>query len=417
MIALLGAALLLQEPRTAPDQLTPLSTGRPQAVTILWAGPEEVDFRDAEGVARTLSRKKARRLSGPRMEYPEFLTRLVAAYSDQAGAAEAFDFAQWCRARGFLRDERLACWRALALDPSFAPAHQALGHEGHGDSWLLPLADGRQASWPDALRLHEAPELPWEFTTMHFSVAVSGPLDRAVIAAAAAELLYGRSLELLQQRGRMWDLTTPVRVRVWPGRKRGYPDPDPRLEGHWDRAARELHTWLDAGDGYARPIHFERLLGEAILERAAGELTASPGEIPAWLEAGFGLLLETSTQWGSGLPVCAPGLAAREWVSRDAALTAPRNAGQIAVLQRADFLGPQADDLRAQSYTLLHHLLFAEEPAFESPRRAYLQAALRNLGGGSALRTAFADEFAAFDASWRAFVKQAGGPRAGERDG
>lgn len=417
MLALLGAALLLQEPRTAPDQLTPLATGRPQPVAILYAGPEEVDFRDAEGEVRTLARKKARKMTGPRVEYPEFLARLVAAYSDQAGAADAFAFAQWCRARGFLRDERLACWRALALDPAFAPAHEFLGHEGHGEAWLVPLGDGRQAAWLDALRLHESAELPWEFTTMHFSVAVSGPLDRAVLAAAAAELLYGRSLELLQARARMWDLTTPVRVRVWPGRKRGYPEVDPRVAGHWDRAARELHTWLDAGEGYARPLHYERLLGEAILSSAAAEITASPGEIPAWLEAGFGLMLEASTQWGSGLPVCAPGLAAREWVSRDAALIAPRNAGQLAVLQRADFLGPQSDDLRAQCYTLLHHLLFSGQPDFDEPVNAWLHAALRNLGGGSALRTAFGGEFANLDASWRAFVQKAGGPRAGERGG
>lgn len=409
------ALVLLQEPRTAPDSLTLLSTGRPQPVTILWLGEDELDYLDQEGSRHTLPRKKARKLSGPRVEYAAFVQGLIAAYSDQAGAAEAFAFAQWCRAHGYLRDADLACWRALALDPALAAAHEALGHRGSGDAWLVPLAGERWASWPDALRLHLAPEEPWLFTTMHCSIAISGPLDRAVVISAAAELLYARCREILQPRGRMGDLTEPLRLRVWPGRKRGYPDLDPRLDGYWDRGARELQTWLDAAGGYARPVHFERLLAEAILDRAASELTLSPAEIPAWLEAGLGLLLESSTQWGSGLPACVPGLAAQEWVSRDAALAAPRDAGQIAVLARADLLGPAADDLRAQSYTLLHHLLYGGVAAYEEPLRAFLHGALRNRGGGSALRTAFGADFTALQTSWRAFVKQEGGPRAGER--
>jgi hypothetical protein len=417
MLGLLGAALtLLQEPRTAPDSLTPLATGRAQEVTLLYAGPEEVDYRDREGVAHTLPRKKARKLAGPRLEYPDFLSGLIEAYSDQAGATEAFTFAQWCTAHGYHRDAELAYWRALAQDPEFAPAHEALGHRGTGASWLVPLGDDQWAAWPDALRLHGGPDQPWKFTTMHFSIAVSGPLDRAVVIAAAAELLYGRSLSLLQQRARMWDLSAPVRVRVWPARKRGYPEQAAGIDGHWDRATNELHTYLDDASGYARPVNFERLLAEAILDRAAAELTGSPGEIPAWLEAGLGIVLEASTQWGSALPACALGLASQEWVSRDAQLTAPRHAGHVAILARADLLSPRADDLRAQCYTLTHHLLFGENPAFSAPFDNFLRAALRNRGGGTALRSAFGADFDALNASWRAFVLQEGGPRAGERD-
>lgn len=417
MLRILGAALmLLQEPRTAPDSLTPLATGRAQEVTLLNVGAEEVDYRDREGIAHTLTRKKARKLAGPRLEYPAFLTGLEAAYSDQAGAAEAFAFAQWCRERGYHRDATLACWRALAKDPEFAAAHEALGHQGNGAAWLVPLGNDKWATWPDALRLHQAPEQPWQFTTMHFSIAVSGPLERAVVIAAAAELLYGRTLALLQQRGRMWDISVPLRVRVWPARKRGYPEQAASIDGHWDRATLELHTYLDDADGYARPVNFERLLAEAILDRAATELTGSPGEIPAWLEAGLGIVLEASTQWGSGLPACVPGLAAQEWVSRDAQLATPRHAGQVAVLARADLLSPRADDLRAQCYTLTHHLLFNEERDLRAPFDEFLQAALRNRGGGSALRSAFGADFDALHASWRAFVQKAGAPRAGERD-
>lgn len=416
MLRLLSTALLLiQEPATAADTLTPLATGRAQKVTLLFVGTEEVDFRDAEGVARTLPRKKARKLGGPRTEYAAFLTGLIAAYSDQAGAEEAFAFSQWCQAHGFRRDQQLACWRALSLDPAHVPAHEALGHQRNGDAWLIPVAEGQWASWPDAQRLHASQEMPWTFTTMHFSVAVSGPLDRAVVITATAELLYGNALGLLQSRARMWDLCSPIRVHVWPARKRGYPDVDPNVSGYWDRGTRELQTWLDDSSGYSRPAHYERLLAEAILDSAAVELTSSPSEIPIWMEAGFGLILEASTQWGSGLPACVPGLAAQEWVSRDAGLASPRNAGQVAVLARADLLGPQADSLRAQSYTLLHHLLFAEDPSYQAPLREFLHGALRNRGGGSALRSAFGAEFDRMNANWRAFVKQEGSPRAGER--
>ena len=79
-------------------------------------------------------------------------------------------------------------------------------------------------------------------------------------------------------------------------------------------------------------------------------------------------------------------------------------------------VGPQGDDLRAQCYTLLHHLLYGGVAAYEEPLRAFLHGALRNRGGGSALRSAFGVSFEEVNASWRAWVKLEGAPRAGERN-
>jgi hypothetical protein len=415
MHAVVLALALLQEPRTAPDRLTPLNTGREEEVTLLHLGAKEVDFLDAQGKMRTQARKRLRNISGPRSIYPEFAARLTTAYSDQASADDAFAFALWCREQGFLRDADLACWRAIAINPGHAAAHLALGHTGSGEVWLIPLGDGRVASWDEAQRLHSAPDLPWQLTTMHFSVAVNGPLDRAVICAAAAEMLYARTWELLSERARLWDLQRPIAVRVWPSRKQGYPDLDPQLEGYWDPGTAILHTWLDSREGPARPHHYERLLAEAMLERAAVELTRSPAEIPAWLHEGFGIVLEASTVWGSGLPACTPALAAQKWVSHHAAARPQRSAGQVAVLARADFGSPVADDLRAHCYTLLHFLLFHAAPEHDAPFRHFLHQSFRNLGGGSRLRQSFGAAFENLEKEWQAWVALEAAPHAGER--
>jgi hypothetical protein len=422
-VLLLLAALLLPvqagtgaAPETAPDSVW-LKGGKIWTGTLLRAGADGIELLDEKGTLRTAERTKIKAMSGPRADYAEFRRRLQQAYSDRSSADEAFAFAGWCGAHGYLRDERLALWRALALDELHEGAHRALGHEARGELWLAALDDGRLATWPDLLRLRATPEQPWRFTTMHFAIEVSGPLDRAVIAAAAAEFFYGEIYALLQSRARLWDLRRPIAVRIWPSRTRGYPQTDARHAGHWDPIGRTLHTWLEAMEGgVARPMHYERLLADAVLRCAAEERMQSPPEVPAWLVVGTSLLLEAGAQWGSGLPTCDPRLPAQIWVQRHAALTAPRTAAALAVVAEAEFFGPRAQDLLAQSYTLLQFLLFPEGETFDEEFDAFLTLALRNRGGGSAFGASFGRRLAALEQAWPERVQRLGRPSPGTRE-
>lgn len=415
MGAALVALLLLQEPSTAPDRLTLTTTGREETVTLRHFGAEHVDYLDGRGQERSVLRKRVRKAIGPRAEYAEFARRFEAAYADVAPRGASYEFALWCRERGYHRDFDLACWRELARAPDHVEAHLALGHLGGPEAWSVPLGDGRTAAWPDALRLHATPELPWRFTTMHATVEVSGPLDRAVIAAAAVELLYARIHDLLRERARLWDLQQPLRVRVWPSRGLGYPARTPGEQGHWDAETGVLHTWWAPDEVPARPLHFERLLAESVLDLSAAEMSRSRADVPYWLSCGLGLVLEASTSWGSGLPSCSPPRIARELVELQAAGAAARNAGQIAILARPDVQGPHAEALRAHCATLLHFLLESRRADFDAAFRAWLVEAMRNRGGGSALRDAFGGRLDDLDAEWRAWVAREGAPRAGQR--
>lgn len=401
--------------QSAPDSVW-LKGGKLWNGTLLRASETEVELLDEQGELRSFDRKRVKAMAGPRAHYAEFRERLQQAYSDRSSAAEAFAFAGWCLAHGYRRDERLALWRTLAIDERHEGAHRALGHEARGEAWLVPVEDGRLATWPDLLRLRAQPERPWSFTTMHFAVEVSGPLERAVIAAAAAEYFYGELYVLFQDRAQLWDLRRPIAIRVWPARDRGYPAADPRLEGHWDPAARVLHTWLESKEGgVERPVNYERLLADAVLAAAAEERTKSPSEAPAWIRAGAGILLAEGSQWGSGLPSCDPRLPAQAWVDRHAALTAPRTASQLAAAAEAEFLGPRAEDLAAQAYTLLHFLLFAEASAYDREFRAFLQAAMRNLGAGGAFGESFGRRLRELEQAWPERVARLSQPSPGAR--
>lgn len=416
LTALLLFAQATEPPQTAPDSVR-LKTGKLWTGTLLRADGEEVELLDEDGKVQAFPRSKVRTLSGPRADYAEFRRLLQLAYSDRSSAEEAFGFAGWCRARGYLRDEALALWRTLALDEAHEGAHRALGHEARGDAWFVPAGDGSALAWPELLRRRLAPEQPWAFTTMHFGVQVSGPLDRAVIAAAAAEYFYGELYAWFQPRAKLWDLRLPIEVRIWPARARGLPPADPRAAAHWDPLARVLHTWLEAeGGGIARPVSYERLLAEAVLTSAATELTQSTAEVPAWLLAGAGVLLEAGTQWGSGLPVCDARLPAQAWVAHHAALRAPRTAAALAITEAAEFAGPRAPELFAQSYTLLHFLLFDGEPSLAAATDDFLQRALRNRGGGTAFRSAYGTRLSALEAAWPERVARLARPSPGARE-
>jgi len=417
-LALAALLLLVQAPplETAKDSVY-LKAGKLLNGTLLRAGEDEIELLDEKGEVRSFSRKKIKAMSGPRAQYSEFRERLQQAYSDRSSADEAFAFAGWCLAHGYLRDERLALWRALAIDETHEGAHRALGHEARGEVWLIPFGEGRQATWPDLMRQRMQAEQPWIFTTMHFALEISGPLDRAVITAASAEYFYGELYALFQVRAELWDLRNPIAVRVWSAKDRGYPQADARLDGHWDPVTHVLHTWLDSTEGgIERPVNYERLLADAVLAAAAEERTKSPSEVPAWLRAGAGILLEEGTQWGSGLPACDPRLPAQNWIDRHAALSAPRSAAAIAIAAGAEFVGPRAEELRAQAYTLLHSLLYPEGKSFEKEFRAFLVVAFRNRGGGSAFSESFGRRLAELDKAWPERVQRLSRPSPGARE-
>lgn len=419
MLALLALPLALAQspeaPQTAPDRVR-LKSGKTHEGTLLLAGADEYVLLDAKGELREFPARSVRQAAGPRAEYAEFRARLAQAYSDRSSADEAFEFAGWCRARGYARDEQLALWRALALDEMHEGAHRALGHEPQGEIWMTPLGEGRTASWPELLRLRASPAAPWTFTTMHFDVVVSGPLDRAVIAAAAAEHFYGEIYSLFQRRAEMWDLRRPIEVRIWPGKQLGYPRGDPRLDGHWDRGARVLHTWLESREGApARPVSYERLLAEAILRCASEELTSSLPELPPWLVAGAGILLAEAVQWGSGLPVVDARQPSQTWVDRHAAVALPRTAAALAVAAEEEFVGPRGEGAQAQAYTLLHSLLLGDGPGFPAEFDEFLRRAVRNRGGGSAFRECFGRRLDELERSWSERVLRLARPSPGAR--
>lgn len=420
---LLAVALLLpllgQQPRAAPDRLTPLRTGKEEAVTVLYLDRERVVYADREGEVLESPRRRVRGLAGPHVDYEEFLHRLAAAYADVAEPGSAHAFALWCRDRGFLRDVELACWRELARDPDHAGARALLGHTGGPGAWLVPLGDGRSASWADALRLHAGADLPWKFTTMHWTVEVSGPLDRAVIVAAAAEWLHGRVAGLLREPAELWFLRAPLRLRVWPatparGPRADAGRPADAADGV-DPATGVLHLRFDESEGPARPAGLERGIAELMLTRAAAEMTSSAAEVPTWLTLGLGLLLESSTEWGSGLPSCDLPRLAQETATLQATAAHRLDAGQVAILSASDVAGAHAAVLRAHCASLLHFLLLRDDPKDAAAFHGWLRLALRNRGGGSALREAFGARFSALDAEWRAWIEREGGPRAGER--
>jgi hypothetical protein len=250
---------------------------------------------------------------------------------------------------------------------------------------------------------------------MHCTVEASGPLDRAVLAAAAAEYLHGRTASLLRAPAELWFLRQPLRLRIWPPAS-GRGPVDPSLQnGRLDLGTGVAHLRFDATDGVMRPLGLERRIAELTLLRACAEQTQSAPQVPAWLLAGLGLLLEASTDWGSGLPTCALPRIAQVTVTAHATARHRLDAGQVAILAEVELDGPHGDVLRAQCATLLHFLLHLERPQDAAAFSAWLRLAVRNRGGGSALREAFGARFGALDADWRAWVDREGGPRAGER--
>ena len=392
-------------PELPPDRIT-LTSGKVVEGVLLRADDDVVLLGDGSR-NEEIKRDKIASFSGPRVAYfKDYIARLEYVYSEQAGAQDALELADWCRAHGLLRSERLHLWHAIEIDPSFSAAHERLGHRQRGDEvWEHRTETG---TWLDMeelqarrLEFHD----PWHFDTMHFEVVAAGPLGDVLDACATMEAVYYRFYTLLQRDGKFLELRTPIRVQLYRARDADYPEVSPTVAGYYDKNSFILHGFFDG----PRVANLVRTTVQAVFERSAYELTRSPPTLAGWLYEGIPTYFTTCFEESEGVPVWWDARMDARYFRYHGDFEEPESVDRIVDLVESDFDGvSDATLLYAQSYTLFYWFLHAASDDEQKAFRSYLADAWLSRGTGSHLKKAIGRKaWRGVDKAWNDFVDEA----------
>src|SRR5689334_12406066 len=204
MLALLLALAAAGDGR--PLDNLELEGGAKLSGRVVFEDQDEVVLRVGSN-ERSIPRKKIARFESRFARLRELHTSWrELAENDLAGTLA---LARKAREAGFEDEAQLFAWYVLSFTPKDAAAHGFLGHEKHGEGWIV--ADGPRR-WPyeKLLELRKEWKSAWEFSSEHYRVRTNVPLHDAVMAVLDMECAYECFFELVGHPLRFRELVEPL---------------------------------------------------------------------------------------------------------------------------------------------------------------------------------------------------------------
>ena len=354
---------------------------------------------------KEFQRSKIQDVTGPRIDYESYISKLEWAYAPNSSAKDAVDLAKWCANHRLTRDVEMHYWQALVKDPGNAVARQMLGHRLKGDEWQAPTGKGSWLSLEDLNAWHLEQSEPWLFYTAHFEVRANAELANALRAAAHVELLYAKFFDQLQNMAGFYELREPIRVRIYPSREDGYPEVGPGTIGYFDQQSQIVNTWFEKG----RAKNLVRITSHALQYRAVTERTrAQPSDYPGWLSEGIATHFDSSFTQNDGLDDFYYDRVNLYWFRVHYQAKPPLELDEVLNLPSTGFQNSKQENLGyAQAYSLLSYLMQSEDTALITGFKAYLHLIYEGKGGSSAFKKSFAKKaFKGLEKNWTDFVEK-----------
>ncbi len=408
-LAIQGAALLLLLPAQAgltfpnpPDRFE-LMDGRTLEGVLLRRDEEGFHIAQKSRI-RVIPEKNVRKVEGPRVAFPDYITRLRLTFRKKPVDPEAtLRLAAWCREHGLLRDERIHLLRTVLLDPGNSTAHKALGHRFLGGRWRVPTPQGGLVSWAETLRQRKSSASPWKITTSHFTIRAAGDLEEALDLASSLEILYDAFFEMFQARTGFYEVREPVSILVYPGEK-DFPRQSGTFQVYFDPGTREVRTFFR--DGRAVSINHE--VTHALLHVTIREFERDEPMAPGWLNEGLANYMAVALAGNPEAPHFEPGRRSPVFFQIQANHPHPDSIIRVLTYKSGEFTSTTNSDLKyAQSYTLVYFLLHSSDPGLREGFFRFLRSVYSRQGSMSHFKKAMGiRNLDPLEARWRAYVKR-----------
>ncbi|KAA3608956.1 MAG: hypothetical protein DWQ01_10250 [Planctomycetota bacterium] len=354
MLALcLLAFLPLQDPPPPPPDQFIVGRNKRKVSGVLLRSTEDTLWIGKGTRVMELDAEKVRERSGPRVVYPQYISRLYEDYSKGANAERSLALVDWCRENGLTRDLRFHYLRALVDDPDNEVAHQALGHRRLRGRWRGKVGNGRSISWQELQEYHMDVATPWEIDTFHFHVRGAGRLIEVLNACADLEHLYRAYFQTFQESVGFYELQKPIEVLIYPDAD-SFPEQANTLDAYWDPSGRQLYTYFR--DGKASLLRREGTI--AILHATVREHARDEPDLPGWIEEGIAAYMEACMEGPPGSSSFNPDRVNFELFEAHVYHENPDSLTRVLNYSPGDFSASSNQMLKyGQSYTLAHFLL------------------------------------------------------------
>jgi hypothetical protein len=398
MLALpLALALLAASGDGRPLDTVELEGGSKLQGRVVFEDQDEIVLRVGTN-ERSLQRKKVVRFDSRFAELRALHQRWREL--EESDLAGTLALARDCRARQFEGEAQILAWYVLSFAPRDAAAHEFLGHEKHGEGWLV--ADGARR-WPfeKLLELRREWKDAWEFESEHYRVRSNLPLHDALLALLDMECAYEAFFELLGRPLRFRELVEPLSAQVHADLK-SFPQTAGDARSYFEPTGHVL--FVNASGGFERGAVVHEATHQ-LLDACIRSTRAARGDVPGWLDEGLAEYLRAATSGppGRALPVAGQFDPAR--FQEQARAKEPYDLNRVLNFASDDFFGSVKSSLKySESYTLVCWCLHGEQGQLRERFFGYLRQACQ----GHSSSTAFKDELKlderAIEKSWIAFV-------------
>lgn len=370
LAALLPLVALPQLSKHKDTDRVELSDGKQLKGRIVYEDDEAVFLREGRRKARAIARDEIAAVESLERSLAEFVERYDTL--DRTKAEALADLATFAAARG-LHGESLVVWvAAIVADPTFRPAYEALeARETKNEGWQFKIGK-RWKTLEEARAIHGVWKEHWEVETTHFVIRTDLAVERLTSLAVNVERFYLDYYELMRRALplRVFDELPAINLYVEEGRM---PVPPVPTDAWYDWARNELDVRVTPEpDMTSIMSELTRLMLHNSLRGTIGQ----SGTTPPWCARGL------SDVFGSAV-VQDDGRFAldfeREYVPlfvEHASAPEPLPLDRILTMNDPEFLAGTHHELaRAQAYTLVHFLVFADERKHAAGFGQYLQEA------------------------------------------
>jgi len=320
-------------------------------------------------------------------EDPEDLELLVS-QAEECGLTGEADLLRW---------RRLLALRALGKDDE--ATHLALGHEKHGQTWLVSVGT-RRVDWDTRIEMARDWGGAWEFSSLHYRLRSNLSLEATLDLLPDIERVYRAYFDLLGSELELYEVCRPMRVNVHADAA-SYPEVG--LEsGIYVTVDDQVH--LDASNGFYMETLAHELTHQLLYDTLFRERNRD-GEVPPWLNEGLAEYLAAGVEDAPGIRFD-PGRPVQRHFEAHARAKDPIDLKRILSLSTDDFLASSDRDLKyAQSYTLVHFLLHGDGGRYRDGLFEFLRAVARGKGSSTDLKRALGAGWHELGKAWEAHVR------------
>lgn len=299
-----------------------------------------------------------------------------------------------------LEEAHLFALQVLLIDPANAAARELCGHEAARGSWLV-REGGRKVEWTKLLKSHQDFGDPWELETTHYRVRTNLPLPQALEVAFSLECHYLAFRDAFGRDLRLLEVVEPLTASVHADSK-SFPEVTSGRKAHFAPASRTLFVDANAGLDVRTLVHeatHATLFGSALAD------TLGRADVPAWLDEGLAVYMETAVQGSGGKLFHGRQGSDRSWYRRHAEEKDPYDLSRVLNFETADFLASSRADLKyAQAYTLVDFLAHGEDGKYREGFARFVKSAFVGKSSQTHFKAAIGVDDKVLERAWKAFV-------------